>query len=88
MNKLKQHGELYNFKTNRDTLGVPGSAPAVSASGSCVNVSAYVFPGVVDNFAAVENQVPWYTGQRYWINKQFWGGKGSPIFVYIGGENL
>ena len=25
-------------------------------------------------------------GQRYWLNKQFWGGKGFPIFVYIGGE--
>jgi len=27
-------------------------------------------------------------GQRYWLNKQFWGGKGFPIFVYIGGEGM
>ena len=41
---------------------------------------------VVDNFAAVEDQVFWAgNGQRYFYNDQFWGGVGYPIWVFIGG---
>jgi len=55
---------------------------------SCDNVVQLWYSGaIIDNFAAVESQQKWYgLGQRYWINKQFWGGVGFPIFVFIGGE--
>ena len=47
----------------------------------------YFSDAVVDNFAPIESQVKWAgQGQRYWINKENWGGKGYPIFVFIGGE--
>ena len=42
---------------------------------------------VIDNFAPIESQLFWKgEGQRYWINEQWWGGVGFPVFVYIGGE--
>lgn len=42
---------------------------------------------IIDNFAPIEHQKKWEgKGQRYWINRQFWAGDGSPIFVFIGGE--
>lgn len=42
---------------------------------------------MVDNFAPIEYQQRWAgQGQRYWLNRQFWGGEGYPIFVFIGGE--
>eukprot|EP01038_Epipyxis_sp_PR26KG_P004529 gene4529-6394_t len=42
---------------------------------------------VIDNFAPIENQKKWVgQGQRYWINKELWGGVGFPVFVFIGGE--
>eukprot|EP01035_Chromulina_nebulosa_P030191 gene30191-40108_t len=55
---------------------------------SCENVEQLWFSGaIIDNFAPVESQQKWYgRGQRYWVNKQFWGGVGFPIFVFIGGE--
>jgi pimeloyl-ACP methyl ester carboxylesterase len=55
---------------------------------SCDNVTEYYFKdAVIDNFAPIQNQQKWYgQGQRYWINKQFWGGVNYPIFVFIGGE--
>ena len=29
---------------------------------------------------------PWAGAQRYWVNRELWGGPGYPIFVFIGGE--
>ncbi len=57
-------------------------------STSCENVKQYWFKeAVLDNFAPVENQQHWAgDGQRYWINKDLWGGVDFPIFVFIGGE--
>jgi hypothetical protein len=55
---------------------------------SCENTQEYRFAGaVVDNFAPINAQTYWSNGgQRYWINKELWGGEGYPIFVFIGGE--
>jgi pimeloyl-ACP methyl ester carboxylesterase len=57
------------------------------------NVEAFYFKGaVVDNFAPVNEQTHWSgpegteSGQRYWVNPQFFKGNGAPIFVFIGGE--
>ncbi len=57
-------------------------------STSCDNVKQYWFKeAVVNNFAPVEDQKLWAgNGQRYWINKDLWGGVDFPIFVFIGGE--
>lgn len=42
---------------------------------------------MIDNFENINKQRTWEgEGQRYWLNKQFWGGNGYPIFVFIGGE--
>jgi hypothetical protein len=42
---------------------------------SCENVTQSWFQdAVIDNFAPIEQQQRWYNqGQRYWLNKQFWG---------------
>lgn len=55
---------------------------------TCANVEQHWYKeAVVDNFAAIQDQKHWAgEGQRYWLNKQFWGGPGAPIFVFIGGE--
>lgn len=55
---------------------------------SCDNVTENWFSGaIIDNFAPVEQQQRWVgLGQRYFVNKQFWGGNNYPIFVFIGGE--
>lgn len=55
---------------------------------SCDNVTEAWFSGaIIDNFAPIEKQQKWYgKGQRYWVNRQFWGGNNYPIFVFIGGE--
>lgn len=60
----------------------------VKDSTSCLEVDQYWFKdAVVDNFSPIVNQQKWSgNGQRYWLNKQFWGGVDFPIFVYIGGE--
>lgn len=43
------------------------------------------FPkAVVDNFAPIHEQKLWR--QRYYMNSSHWGGKGSPVFLVIGGE--
>lgn len=54
----------------------------------CENVTEHRFTkAVIDNFAPIEEQVYWKNGgQRYFMNRQFWGGKNYPIFVFIGGE--
>lgn len=56
---------------------------------TCANVTEHWFKdAVVDNFSAEvdEEGNPRHWNQRYWLNKQFWGGPGSAIFVFIGGE--
>lgn len=54
----------------------------------CSNVEEYYFKGaVIDNFVSIENQKNWEgLGQRFFLNKELWGGKDFPIFVFIGGE--
>lgn len=58
------------------------------AANPCGNVTTnYFAEAVKDNFAAASQQEHWDApGQRYFLNDQYWGGPGSPIFVYIGGE--
>lgn len=43
-------------------------------STTCENVEQYFFKdAVIDNFDAIQNQQKWVgSGQRYWMNKQFW----------------
>lgn len=55
---------------------------------NCDNVTEHYFQdAVLDNFSPIQGQQKWYgQGQRYWLNKQFWGGNNYPIFVFIGGE--
>mmetsp|Transcript_10790 Transcript_10790/g.16409 ORF Transcript_10790/g.16409 Transcript_10790/m.16409 type:complete len:496 (-) Transcript_10790:218-1705(-) len=55
---------------------------------TCENVEMFWYTdAVIDNFAPVNNQRHWEgNGQRYWVNKEFWGGPGYPMFVFIGGE--
>ena len=62
--------------------------PVLRSAVDCGPVVEYYFKeAVVDNFAPVEKQTYWAgSGQRYWLNKEFFGGKGSPILVFIGGE--
>lgn len=54
----------------------------------CDNVTENWFKdAVIDNFSSIQEQKKWKgKGQRYYLNKQFWGGPGYPIFVFIGGE--
>lgn len=70
----------------RATKGVNGKK--YEAASSCENVQEFRFKdAVIDNFAPIEDQRNWEgEGQRYWLNKQFWGGEDFPVFVYIGGE--
>lgn len=60
----------------------------LTAETTCENVEVFRFTGaVIDNFAPIQKQKFWEgEGQRYWINQQFWGGPGHPVFVFIGGE--
>lgn len=54
---------------------------------NCENVTQYNYhDAVIDNFAPIDKQQKWYSPQRYWMNRQFWGGPGYPVFVFIGGE--
>ncbi len=64
------------------------SLKRLSASYSCDNVTENWFTdAVIDNFAPIEKQQKWYgKGQRYFVNKEFWGGNNYPLFVFIGGE--
>lgn len=64
------------------------SKNALKASTTCPEVDQYWFKdAVVDNFAPIVAQEKWAgEGQRYWLNRQYWGGVDFPIFVYIGGE--
>jgi serine protease 16 len=60
----------------------------LQAETTCENVDVFRFTeAVVDNFAPIQKQQKWAgEGQRYWVNKEFWGGAGHPMFVFIGGE--
>lgn len=60
----------------------------LQAATTCENVEEFRFTdAVIDNFAPIQNQQKWEgEGQRYWVNKEFWGGAGHPVFVFIGGE--
>lgn len=64
------------------------SHDGLSRMASCDGIEELRFKGaVIDNFAPLQQQKFWEgDGQRYWINKQFWGGEGFPMFVFIGGE--
>lgn len=64
------------------------NAQKLTAAVDCGSSKEYYFQdAVVDNFAPINAQQKWAgKGQRYWINDQFFGGKGSPILVFIGGE--
>jgi len=44
----------------------------------------YFGKAVVDNFAPVDEQKFWR--QRYFMNDSYYGGKGSPVFIVLGGE--
>lgn len=71
--------KLKNFRSRGATL---------KAATTCPEVDQYWYKdAVIDNFAPISKQKNWEgDGQRYWLNRQFWGGVGFPIFVYIGGE--
>ncbi len=62
----------------------------LQAAADCGSSVEYYFSkAVVDNFAPVDKIQYWAgSGQRYWINKEFFGGKGSPVFVFIGGVSV
>jgi hypothetical protein len=60
----------------------------IQADTDCTNVYEYRYTeAVIDNFASLNEQKFWDgEGQRYWLNEEFWGGPGYPVFVFIGGE--
>ena len=78
--KLENKNQLINYHLHHEN--------GVKVQTSCDGIEELRFTdAVVDNFAPIESQVKWAgEGQRYWINKENWGGKGYPIFVFIGGE--
>jgi serine protease 16 len=65
-----------------------GAKKQVTAAADCGSSVEYYFSdAVVDNFAPINAQQKWAgKGQRYWVNNEFFAGKGSPILVFIGGE--
>lgn len=60
-------------------------APTASCGNS---IEYYYSDAILDHFESTNNLKHWYNGvgQRYWVNEELWGGPGSPIFVFIGGE--
>jgi len=49
-------------------------------------VNASFFHGaVVDHFGGLATR-PATWSQRFYVDDRFWGGAGSPVFLYIGGE--
>ncbi|RLN54443.1 hypothetical protein BBP00_00008932 [Phytophthora kernoviae] len=44
----------------------------------------YVPDAILDHFTPVSKRTTWK--QRYFVNEEFWGGHGFPVFLYIGGE--
>lgn len=61
---------------------------ALKATTTCPEVAQYWYKdAVIDNFAPIQYQKKWEgDGQRYWLNREFWGGTDFPILVFIGGE--
>ena len=53
-----------------------GGAPPVNAS--------FFNAAVLDHFSGLASPTLW--SQRFYIDDRFWGGAGSPVFLYIGGE--
>lgn len=79
--------------TDRKPIGfgvqrLQNKAHRLQSETTCENVEVFRFKeAVVDNFAPIQSQKVWEgEGQRYWINQEFWGGAGHPVFVFIGGE--
>ena len=58
------------------------------AVAGCENIEQHYFQdAIIDNFDGSDRLRKWEgDGQRYWLNKELWGGVGYPIFVFIGGE--
>jgi hypothetical protein len=77
----------FGFGKQRLT-SVKGKGVHVQADSECPNVSEFRYTeAVIDNFASLNEQKFWDgEGQRYWLNEEFWGGPGYPVFVFIGGE--
>jgi membrane protein involved in colicin uptake len=67
------------------TASSSSSSSSSAAPSPCGNITTNYFTGAVkDNFAAAHQQEPWDApGQRYFVNDQYWGGPGSPVFVYV-----
>lgn len=86
---IDANSQLLGFGKDRlkSRYGVETKLSASSTS-ECADVEELYFKdAVVDNFAPVDKVVKWQNGgQRFFVNRQFWGGKGAPIFVFIGGE--
>ena len=89
------------FASNEDYLGRLNSGYGVqrlkkqlklSATADCGSSQEFYFKdAVVDNFAPIEGQRTWAgQGQRYWLNKEFWGGAGfwSHTISYRNCESL
>jgi serine protease 16 len=58
---------------------------ASAGDAELANVSEAFFDGaILDHFAPVAERAHWK--QRYYVNEEFWGGRGYPVFLYIGGE--
>lgn len=76
--RLKKHTSRVNIDGHKHLKD--------SVTQSCDNIVQYWYTdAIIDNFAPVNEQKKWEgSGQRYWINEEFWGGIGSPIFVFIG----
>jgi hypothetical protein len=58
-----------------------GGKHALREPTTCENVEVFWYKdAVIDNFSPINNQQKWEgEGQRYWVNKQFWGGEGFPM---------
>lgn len=73
-----------SFQRLRAFRGLGHHLPA-DGSASVASVSEEFFSGaVLDHFAPVSERRLWK--QRYFLNDEFWGGRGFPVFLYIGGE--
>lgn len=84
-NRMKLNNKFNNNINKNENHLLTTNKVNTGVTTSCLNVEQYWFnEAVVDNFGAVETAVNW--SQRYWLNKQFYSGPGSPIFVFIGGE--
>lgn len=76
---------LQRLKNRKSPVKTLLGASAVSG---CENIEEHYYKdAIIDNFAGTDKLTKWQgPGQRYWLNKELWGGEGFPIFVFIGGE--